>query len=172
MPRKTKIGLMVGCSLIVGLLISVIGCGTSNTTSSTTPIEFYATATDTIPVFDPASSGSASAMATWGSGNAVYSIFYSLQEYIDSRDNGVIDRANIYRLLYDVDTLFSSLRNSAVALPVAKVINPPFNFGNGRTYESAYNDTGNHRSIALTETSSEARAIIGSYAIVGFNHRV
>ena len=161
MLRSTKFGLMLGCLLTVSLLISVIGCGTTTSTSSTTPIEFYATATDTTPVFDPASTGSASIMSTWESGNAIYSVFYAMQEYVDSRDNGVIDRANIYRLLYDVDTLFNGLKDSAVALPAAKVITPPFNFGNGRTYESAYNNTSNNSSIALTETSAEARAIIG-----------
>ncbi|MFA6432072.1 MAG: hypothetical protein WCV91_06830 [Candidatus Margulisiibacteriota bacterium] len=146
------------CLLVLGSLV-IIGCGSvNNTPSSTTPVVFYSTAEDTTPVFTPTTL--AQTLATWGSGNAVYSVFYTLREYLTSRDEGVIDRANIYKMLYDVDAIFSGMYGSAVTLESAAVINPPFNFSNNITYEAAYNDTANERSIALKETTTEVKAIV------------
>lgn len=60
----------------------------------------------------------------------MYSVFFALREYVHASDSGVVDRANLYRLLYDVETLFSGMTTEVVALTTPGIIDPPFDFGN------------------------------------------
>ncbi len=147
--------LLVAAVLVWGLFIT--GCSqlTQGITSST---PFYSNAKSTCPEFIPLSGASAS--SDWGPGNGLYHLFYTLREFLPARDNGVIDRANMYKLLYDVESLLIGLKNSAVTLASPKIIVPPYDFGNNKTYAAAANLEGSERAIALNETESLIEAIV------------
>lgn len=121
-------------------------------------ISFYSAGADPTPVFDP--SVGVTAAATWGAGNTMYDIYYTLREYVHSRDSGVVDRANLYRLLYDVETLFSSMTGEVVALSVPQIIVPPFDFSNNVTYEAAVNDETQERAAAMIFADATTRGIV------------
>ena len=157
---KNKIWLMV-----LGFLCAVLtinGCGTSTDTGGATtgiqPVDYYAEASDTTPVFTPAAR--IAAASTWESGNTLYEIFYALREYVHPDDDSVIDRANIYRLLYDVTSLFSSMTNEVIALSTAETIVPPFNFGNNYTYDHAVNDTSGQRAAAMITSGNTTKGVV------------
>jgi hypothetical protein len=162
MKKKAVVSIVSGLGLMLALvLLTVHGCGQtgSSSGSSIQSIRFYSVAADTTPVFDPIASASA-ASSNWGSGNTMYSLYYALREYVDSRDNGRIDRANLYRLLYDVETLFSGMTGRVVALSSAEAITPPFNFGNHYIYASALNDESGKIAAAMTQEGEVTRGIV------------
>ena len=95
----------------------------------------------------------------WGSGNPLYSVFFSLREFISSRDEGHIDRSNLYKLLIDVDSVYSGLTSSATTI-TEQEITPPFAGLQKIVCDKAYNDTTGNRAIAMKETTSEINSII------------
>ncbi|MBU0686224.1 MAG: hypothetical protein KKB81_00025 [Candidatus Margulisbacteria bacterium] len=120
---------------------------------------YFLTATEnTTPVVLPSASGRA--LSAWGSGNTMYDIFYLFRQYVHPDDEGVIDRANLYRLLYDVDTLFTAMTTEVVALSAAQVIVPPFNFGNNYTYNKAVNNTSSEMAAATYISGNTVRGIV------------
>ncbi|MBU0672078.1 MAG: hypothetical protein KJ732_03510 [Candidatus Margulisbacteria bacterium] len=146
---------------LVFLALLVKGCGQSTNTGSgsvSSTIAFYTEASNTTPVFIP--SARVTAASTWESGNTMYGVFYALREYLHPQDEGVIDRANLYRLLYDVETLLNAMSSEVVALATPEVIVPPFNFGNNATYETAVNDATNERAAAVITSGTTTRGIV------------
>jgi hypothetical protein len=157
---------------LFALLIVVFGsilvsCGrqTSSSTSSGTSSDttlFYTNVSGAAPVFLPVSASSSSihaASSSWESGTALYSVFYSLREFLHSRDEGVVDRANLYKLLYDVDTVYSGLYSSAVSIESITITSPFSSFGS-ISCNRILNDDVNNRAIAMTETSTQIDAFI------------
>lgn len=157
------------------LMVAALGFGCGDTTLSSagsgsgsntgiSALEFYSQASDTTPVFTP-TAGSASvpsgmAIGSWESGNSMYELFYTLRQYTAATDAGVIDRTNIYCLLYDVETLFASMTNEVVELSSAQAITPPYDFGNNATYEAAINDTTDEKAAAMSTVGNITKGIV------------
>jgi hypothetical protein len=143
------------------------GCGSSGTSSSST--FFTNLASSTTPVFVPTTtSGRAlgvfemlnvQSTSEWGAGNPLYAVYFSLREFLSSRDEGSVDRSNLYKMLIDVDSVYSS--GTSEALPItAEVITPPFALLPTKTCEAAVNDTTNKKALAYKETSGLIDAIM------------
>lgn len=153
-------GIAVFGVLLLGLLVN--GCGQTIPTGTTTPsglrgISFYSEASNITPVFIPSSRITA---LSWGSGNSMYAVFYALREYLHPQEDGTIDRANIYRLLYDVENLFSNMTTEVVALATPGIIDPPFDFGNNVSYEAAINNTSGKRAAAMVTSGNVTKGIV------------
>jgi len=157
--RSVKIGLAV-----IAVIVSAAcfyGCSQNTGSGDATgiqSIDFYTVGASTTPVFRP--SVAAAAAGGWGSGNTMYALYYTLREYVNSRDTGVIDRANLYRLLYDVESLFSAMTGQVVPLAAPKVIKPPFDFGNNVTYSAAVNNETEKMAAAMTQEGSVTKGIV------------
>jgi hypothetical protein len=152
---------LTGVVLAAALGIFLVnGCGVTNNGGGSTShaVPLFEMSANTTPVFTPTSL--VSAASTWGSGNTMYGLFYALREYVHSRDTGLIDRANIYRLFYDVETLFDAMSGAVVPLPVPKVIKPPFDFSNNITYSSAVNNETNKMAAAMTQEGNVTKGIV------------
>lgn len=161
---------IAGLACVLGLVLAFIssGCGVTNSGGSSVTTSFYTETSNTTPVFEPASTSTSSVRPSaasflsteeWGSGNPLYSVYYSLREFISSRDEGVVDRSNLYKLLIDVDNVFSGLSSSAVTI-TEQSITPPFDQLQAIVCDKAYNDTSGKRAIAMKETTDEVNAII------------
>lgn len=158
--------------LLIGLLVLValgvfIGCG-QLTGGSSGASYFNPLVEASAPVFKPSTASAqaaqvfdihAQATSDWGSGNPLYAVYFSLREYINSRDNGIVDRSNIYKLLTDTDAVFSAASPDAVAI-TEQLITPPFTVMSAVTCDKAHNDTTNKQGIALKETSSTVNGIM------------
>src|SRR3990167_1222539 len=125
---KRKLISLVMIIIVCGLMLS--GCSVVSGTGSSTSSTILTTNTSkTIPVFKPASSASSSGVTTktaWESGNILYTVYYTLREYLASRDNGVVDMSNLYKLLTDVDQVLTGLTSSTMESFTEKTITPPF----------------------------------------------
>jgi len=151
--------------LVFGLAAVFIsnGCGVVNSGSSPVTTTFYTNTANTTPVFKPSSASASSvrpsvSVKEWGSG-PLYSVYYSLREFLSSRDEGKVDRSNLYKLLIDVDSVFSGLSSSAVPI-TEQEITPPFDKLEKVICDKAYNDTSGKKAIAMKETTDEVNAII------------
>lgn len=155
---------------VLGLAAAFIsnGCNVTNSGGSSVTTTFYTEASNTTPVFVPASTSTSSirpsavtslSSESWSMGTPLYSVYYSLREFISSRDEGHVDRSNLYKLLIDVDTVFSGLSSSAVTI-TEQSITPPFDQLQPIVCDKAYNDTSGKRAIAMKETTDEVNAII------------
>lgn len=155
-----KVKLTIFGFLFLALMVN--GCGQTLDTDSggddTWTINFFSEASNTTPVFVP--SARVTAAATWEGGNTMFDVFYTLREYVHAEDNGVIDRSNLYRLLYDVENHFNAVTAEVVALSSAEVIVPPFDFGNNVTYESAVNNMTSEVAAAITITEATVKGIV------------
>ncbi|MFA5104508.1 MAG: hypothetical protein WC527_04965 [Candidatus Margulisiibacteriota bacterium] len=156
------------CALGIAMVFISNGCGVTNSGGSSVTTTFYTETSNTTPVFQPSSASTSSirpsavtSLSTeeWGSGNPLYCVYYSLREFISSRDEGVVDRSNLYKLLIDVDSVFSGLSSTASSI-TSQEVTPPFDKLQKIVCDKAYNDTGGKRSIAMKETASEVNAII------------
>ncbi|MFC1496535.1 hypothetical protein ACFL52_03875 [Candidatus Margulisiibacteriota bacterium] len=143
------------------LAVVLISCGQNTVDSSSGTRTFYSNTANTTPVFEPASASSSNIkkQAAWSSGNALYSVFFTLREYLTSRDEGIVDRSNLYKLLYDVDTVFSGISGEAAAI-TEQSITPPFSGFSAVTCNKAKNDTSGKRAIAIKQTGDETNAIV------------
>ncbi|MBN3033851.1 MAG: hypothetical protein JW873_07140 [Candidatus Saganbacteria bacterium] len=163
MKKKALVSAVFGPVMIVACVLLVVhGCGQTGGGGSAgiQSISFYSVGASTTPVFDPLASASAAISGGWGSGNTMYALYYTLREYVNSRDGGTIDRANLYRLLYDVETLFSAMTHQVVALPSAEVIAPPFDFGNNLAYSAALNNETEKMAAAMTQEGNVTKGIV------------
>jgi len=70
----------------------------------------------------------------------------------------VVDRANLYKLLLDVDTVYSGLSSEAQTI-TEQTVTPPFSQLSSVVCDKAYNDEANQRAIALKSSSTETQAI-------------
>lgn len=163
---KTKLLIALFIGLAVSMAAIVVSCGQTSSGGGGSTISLYTSMTSTTPVIKPistSSSGLSRIAATdgtsWESGNPLYSVYFTVREFLHSRDEGIVDRSNLYKLLYDVDTVLSGLTGTAVAIATQEVT-PPFASLEAVNCNKAYNDTTGQRAIAITETSAETNAII------------
>jgi hypothetical protein len=120
----------------------ILSCGspTSNQEKRiSVDVQFYGSAVTTTPLLKTkAHSLSKSAIDTFSSGFPTFRIFNAFQEYVVSRDQGVIDQSNIYKVLNDVDGLFQNAldtttpHNGTFGDSITNyTVESPFNFGTG-----------------------------------------
>lgn len=149
-----KIKLFFSLSILLFLSIPYLTSCIKSTTTDTNTVNFYSNAANTTPVFSPLTQE-----AQWGSGNPLYSVYYSLRQYLKERDEGVVDRSNIYKLIADVDTVLSGISSSATSI-TEQEIHSPFASLPSVTCDKAINDETNKRAAAIKETSSNIEAIL------------
>jgi len=166
MNKLSNLNLIFGYCLVIGAWLLVIttigGCGQAQQPQpSIGPAIFYSNAKNTAPEFKPsgATGSSIKALTAW-EGTTLHAVFYTLREFLPERDEGIVDRSNMYKLLYDVDALLNQVKGMAVTLEAAKVITPPFDFGNNKIYGKAANDESAERGVALNETDTTIEAIV------------
>ncbi len=144
-------------------LLFFVSCGITNQGSNSNSHLFFTEAQKTVPVFKPSSLTTTVQKKIkdldWSSGTPLYAVYYSLREYITVRDEGTVDRSNIYKLLYDVDTIYSSMIDSGVTVPV-QVIVPPFEELPTITADKVFNDLVNNKAIALKKSTDLINSII------------
>ena len=158
--------------VLSGVLLLVIGfflgCGSLNTVSSggsTSSRLFYTSTSGTTPVFEPSSALSwgvqASDTTTLESitGTPLYSVYFTLREFLASRDEGIVDRSNLYKLLIDVDTVYSGFSSSPETI-TEQSITSPFAQLPSVVCDSAFNNEIAQTAGARKETSAEVNAII------------
>lgn len=166
--KKTILVLGILALVIAGFFY-VIGCGTlTGGGDSAGGYFFYTNTSNTTPVFKPSSTSTqalgilnirATATSEWGAGNALYPVYFSLREFLSARDEGKVDRSNLYKLLIDVDSVFSGITPEAQSI-TEQEITPPFSNLQKVTCNKAVNDTANKRAIALKDTTAEVAAVI------------
>lgn len=156
--------------------IFLAGCSATgdSPTGGGSSIGLSAAASATGPVITPAasmlgSSGLQPFEANWQTGYVVYAIYGLIQEYVDSRDNGVIDGSNMYKAMHDAETYFNNGVDSCTTM-TAQTVTSPFDFGTedlGDEYDCIYNNTsGNYTYSIATNTSAQPmRALIGTSVV-------
>ncbi|NQU18000.1 MAG: hypothetical protein HQ564_08015 [Candidatus Saganbacteria bacterium] len=151
-------------TLLVFAVVYVVSCGQiqSGGGGASTTL-FYTHTANSTPVFTPEAyvQGvlTASSTTEWTTGNPLYSVYFTLREFITSRDEGSVDRSNLYKLLKDVDTVYSGISGEVVTITTQEVTAPFAKLG---TLEcnTAINDTANKRAAAIKETASTIDAIL------------
>lgn len=97
---------------------------------------FYSSARETTPEIPEAASARSTSgdPSEWtsGSGNPLYVVFNLLREFNPEIHEGVLDRSNLYKVLYDVGNL---IPENPVELAAPAAVQSPFDFGSAtRTY--------------------------------------
>lgn len=153
-------------AVVVFVIGLIYGCGQTTSTTSTTTSGgtfFYTNTSNTTPVFKPSTISTQNlqtlSATEWGAGNPLYNVYFSLREFLSPRDEGVVDRSNLYKMLIDVDTVFSGTSLDAVAI-TEQEITPPFSKLQKITCNKATNEAENKRAIALKDITNEVDAII------------
>lgn len=159
---------------VAGLLLTGIislvsnGCGQTGGGATTGGGYFKPKAAETTPVFKPATASSqsvslfkvtAQSTSEWGAGNPLYTVYFSLREFVSARDEGKVDRSNVYKLLTDVDTVFASATVEVQTI-TEQEITPPFSRLQKQTCDKLHNDTANKRALALKETDTLVNAVM------------
>ncbi len=181
MNRKGTVLVLIASALSVFILL---GCNsdsddatTSNHNSGLSSGDlFYATMRETTPVYEPISvEDEALKLAgfvvpvqpligaeDWSSGELLYSVYFTLRDFQSPRDEGVVDRSNLYKLLYDAESVFSGAYSSADRLPSAQAIASPFaGIDTSATlFESAANIEDDSLSVAYTNTEETLEALV------------
>jgi hypothetical protein len=159
----------------------VSNCGGSNSSTAAVPDVpddgglssqnlFYATMSETTPVYALLSATAVRAAAVqpqapgqWGSGaGPLYQIFFTLREFQSPRDEGVVDRSNFYKLLFDAETVLTGAYESAVDLPEPVQIPSPFaGIDTSDTlFTKAANIESDALSIAYNDTEERLEALM------------
>jgi len=161
MKNLRNIFLISGLMFLVSVVFIACGDNVTGGTEYSSNL-FYNNTSSTTPVFEPSSSLASSVIAltsSWESGNPLYSVYFTLREFLASRDEGVVDRSNLYKLLIDVDTVYSAL-TSAVGTITEQTIISPFSQLPSIECNRLVNDSTNQRAGALKETTEEVDAIV------------
>lgn len=139
-------------AMFVAVAFLLWGCGSSSSSDNQTDFDppsgeyaFYSRAVETTPFITPTDSqGSLSKDAVvasasrWESGTPAYEVFNLLREYVNPRDEGVIDVSNIYKLLFDAAQQYEDGASSARELVTPALIASPFDLGSApRTFTHA-----------------------------------
>ncbi|MBN1111907.1 MAG: hypothetical protein JXA53_03205 [Bacteroidales bacterium] len=130
--------------LLLAIFVAIqFSCSKSDDNDDTikSDISLFDNVKNTSPVFMPDDSYAMSTQLVsksdnWGSGNAIYTIYGTLRSYTHPDDDGKIDRSNIYKSMFDLETLFNSDIDSDNLLSESKDLTPAFDFGNTRSYDS------------------------------------
>lgn len=163
-------------------LFLMVGCNSSSDSTSASTSDtglasgelFYETMKDTTPVYEPdsvegLSAGSyvvpAEAMIDseeWLSGNLLYSVYFTLRDFQSPRDEGVVDRSNLYKLLYDAETVLTGSYSYAEELAEPQAIASPFAGidTSGSVFTHAANLEDDSLSVAYCDTDSSLEALI------------
>lgn len=109
-----------------------------------------------------------------GFGNTLYQVYYTMRSFDPAVDDGFIDRANLYRLVYDVETIFEGtswlatrIDSGTVRSPFDKIAAADYYEFGGADEDSSvvYNKTGNETegmvSMRWTEASMPNKDDIG-----------
>jgi hypothetical protein len=173
-----SIFLLALCSLVLLSCSGGGGSGSGSGGSGDTGLRsedlFYANMQDTTPVYSLTTSQSArtSALAApnkglpgrgaWGDPDILYSVFFTLREFQSPRDEGVVDRSNFYKLLYDAETVLSYAYTQATELPEPTLIASPFaGIDTGATqFTHAANVEDEELSIAYRQTDETLEALV------------
>lgn len=147
------------CTCILALILA---CADENEGSAGYESLFVANTSGVTPVFKPAPAAVALAKASmpvqWPQ-YPLYSVFYTLREFVSSRDEGRIDRANLYKLLIDVDNVFTG--SAPDAQPITpQLVTAPCAGMDAIMCDRAHNDVAGQRAIALNDNDSAVSAII------------
>lgn len=156
-----KLRLLPLLAIIVAFLFS---CSKSDDNNDITKADIllFDNVKNTSPVFLPIESYSmqpAIKSDNWGSGNAIYTIYGTLRSYTHPQDDGVIDRSNIYKSMFDLESLLNSDSDSDNLLTETKELIPAFDFGNTRSYD-LYTEEDDF-CVAYKELDNSKSAIIG-----------
>ena len=126
--------------ITLAFISAVCSCGGSDSAvtpassdSAVTPasIDLYSNMKATTPVF-AVSSASASFQSRsliwgsliWGYENPLYSVFYSLRSFTYPDDEGKVDRSNIYKLIFDAQTILNTVLANATAITPQEISSP------------------------------------------------
>lgn len=126
------------CLATVGMIF-LAACGSTNGISTVGNPDyelpegkkaFYSAAMNVAPVIEATTLSEAALTTAFESGNPIYEVFNAFREYLDSRDSGVIDSSNIYKLLFDAAIVYDMAITEVTALATPTAIPSPFDFGN------------------------------------------
>lgn len=147
----------------------LFGCATNPDGERAFSSLFSAKTSSAAPVFKPAlpapaakrqSTGLAQAISPdWKSDNPLYVAFFTLREFIQSRDEGKIDRTNLYKMLADVDNIYSSSAPAALPIPTQAIASPFPGLQPVQCNKAANIDSGK-QAVALMETEEKINAMI------------
>jgi hypothetical protein len=121
---------------------------------------FLANTENTTPVFTPRVAGASlrSFEAPTWEGSPLYRVYYTLREYVYPRDEGVVDRSNLYKLLFNVDTIYSDLYSMESV--TEQSITPPFAQERSILCDQAINNTAVRMAGAKKETTAQVNAVV------------
>lgn len=74
-------------------------------------------------------SGQDEAEDDWSSGHVLYEIHHLIQEYVDERDNGIIDGSNMYKAMHDAGGAVDMAYENCELLEEEASFESPFDFG-------------------------------------------
>lgn len=166
MRNKYFLMLTVLFALFVIMSCSYFEDDDDDNNGSDISISLFEDVSNTAPVFKP-DAGAVSLLTKsvtnqeWGSGNVIYSIYYTLREYKHPDDDGVVDRSNIYKTMFDIESLINGTPESLNLLSESKVLIPAFDFGHSRTYDSYFENQEQHRCLAIKETDDQKSFLLG-----------
>lgn len=139
------IALFSSCAFIPGL--NSVSSDIFNQLKKTTPVFGATTAARSL-----AAGGAAARDFSSQDGGVLYAAYYTLRDFNHATDEGVVDRSNLYKIIYDVESVFegatwaaTSIGPEAVAAPFPKIASgAQYEFG-GTTANSSvvYKKTGN-----------------------------
>lgn len=151
---------------VSGLLF---GCATNPDDEKAFASLFSAKTSSAAPVFKPALPAPAAKRQSadrtqaigpdWKADNPLYVAFFTLREFIQSRDEGKVDRTNLYKMLADVDNIYSGSAPEALPIP-AQEITSPFPGLQPVLCNMAANIDPGKRAVALMETNEKINAMI------------
>lgn len=159
------------------------GCGnessdrtTMNFTDNGSQELFYENMRETTPVYEPISVEEEALKLAgfvvpvdpliqteeWSTSELMYSVYFTLRDFQSPRDEGVVDRSNFYKLLYDAENVLSGAYDSADQLPSALAIASPFAGidTSAALFANAANVEDDSLSVAYTDTDETLEALI------------
>ena len=160
------------------------GCGNDSSDRTTMNLPsgissgdlFYETMRETTPVYEPISVEEEALKLAgfvvpvdpliqtedWNSSELLYTVYFTLRDFQSPRDEGVVDRSNFYKLLYDAETVLSGSYSYAEQLSSALEIASPFaGIDTSATlFEYAANVEDDSLSVAYTNTDETLEALM------------
>jgi hypothetical protein len=112
--------LIASCNMIPGF--NAVDSNIYNQLKETTPV--FGLTTSRTAARGNVIDNKASAARTLSSDNELYAVYYTLRNYTYPDDEGTVDRSNLYKLIFDVETVFNNVSRSGVAITPAAVQSP------------------------------------------------
>jgi hypothetical protein len=151
------------CTLLLAGCSSGVAPGGSGNPSGS-DLHLTQNTSNAAPVFPPAPEGKTGASARpatgeWGSGNPLYSVYFTMREFLPERDEGVVDRSNLYKMLYDVDNVFAGASTAAQPIPEQEIV-APFSQLGSVVCDRVLNDEADKVSVGFKETEESIHAVM------------